>query len=579
MSSKTFGALNWEEPLHDGGLGCWLIEAQPDVAMRVKRILPRVQESRLGVIRVADSIEVARDIQWLISRWPLEMSPSVLSRLTQGAREHRQQGERVTDILSGVAEHAELPLAPDSDMTPRQYQRVAYDLLKATGGLLLADDLGLGKTLSCTLALADPDQRPALVVTLTGLPRQWLRELNKTFPDLAGHEVTKATPYDLTDAEGRTPDLIAMNYAKLAGWADHLAGRVKTVIFDEVQELRRDTSKRHAGALRVAAAADLVVGASATPVYNFGGEMYSILSVLRPDLVWDRQEFAREWCKSTYGLDSKTRIEDPAAFRQWLTDQGAMLRRTRPEVGFELPPVTMIEQYVDVDEKITADAASSATEIARLILDEGATHRERWVARSELDWRMRQATGVAKARFVADFTRLVLESEEKVILAGWHRDVWAIWMERLEDLRPVLYTGTESPAQKARAFDSFRDGDSRILMLSLRSGAGLDGLQDICNAIVFGELDWSPGVHKQVVGRLHRPGQLRPVSAYFCTTDFGADPYMSEVLNIKQMEADMLIDPEASVGAEVVDPSDHLARLAQAVLDGSTAHPKVSLGV
>lgn len=565
--TKFFGELDWEPPVH-GMSGFWLIDAQPDVAMRVKRILPRVQETRLGVIRVADADEVARDIEWMLDRWPMKTSDAVRERLAAGAERHRAQGERITAILSGQADHQGLVLAPEEAMTPRGYQRVAYDLARAGGGLLLADELGLGKTLSATISLSDPDLRPALVVTLTGLPRQWLRELGKTFPDLAGHEVTKATPYDLTDKDGRAPDLIAMNYAKLAGWASHLSGKVRTVIFDEVQELRREGSQKHAAAQRVASEADLVWGLSATPVYNFGGEMYSILSVLRPELVGSRSEFAREWCKSTYGLDSKTRIAEPAAFRQWLTDQGALLRRTRADVGFELPSVSLVEQYVDVDEKITADASSSAMEIARLILDQDATHRERWVARSELDWRMRQATGVAKARFVADFTRLVLESEEKVVLVGWHRDVWSIWQERLAEFNPVLYTGTESPAQKARAFDDFTAGRSRILMLSLRSGAGLDGLQDVCNAIVFGELDWSPGVHKQVIGRLHRPGQEHPVTAYFCVTDYGSDPYVTEVLNIKQMEADMLIDPEAVVGAEEIDPSDHLTRLAQAVLHG-----------
>jgi hypothetical protein len=34
-----------------------------------------------------------------------------------------------------------------------------------------------------------------------------------------------------------------MNYAKLLGWGDYLAGIVKTVIFDEMQELRRDESQ------------------------------------------------------------------------------------------------------------------------------------------------------------------------------------------------------------------------------------------------------------------------------------------------------------------------------------------------
>jgi hypothetical protein len=44
------------------------------------------------------------------------------------------------------------------------------------------------------------------------------------------------------------PDVLIIPYSKLRGWGDHLAGRVRTVIFDEVQELRRPTAKYEAAA-------------------------------------------------------------------------------------------------------------------------------------------------------------------------------------------------------------------------------------------------------------------------------------------------------------------------------------------
>lgn len=133
--------------------------------------------------------------------------------------------------------------------------------------------------------------------------------------------------------------------------------------------------------------------------------------------------------------------------------------------------------------------------------------------------------------------------------------------------RPVLYTGTESSAAKSRAFDSFCEGDSRVLMLSLRSGAGLDGLQESCQVVLFGELDWSPGVHKQVLGRLHRPGQRSPVTGYFCVSDYGADPAMMDTLDLKKLEAELLVNGgEADDGKfEEIDSrtkQDHLREMA-----------------
>ena len=64
-----------------------------------------------------------------------------------------------------------------------------------------------------------------------------------------------------------------------------------------------------------------------------------------------------------------------------------------------------------------------------------------------------------------------------------------------------------------------RAGRSRVLIMSLRSGAGIDGRQDVVSTLVFGELDWSPGPHKQAIRRARRPGQPKRCRAYFGTTD------------------------------------------------------------
>ena len=156
----------------------------------------------------------------------------------------------------------------------------------------------------------------------------------------------------------------------------------------------------------------------------------------------------------------------------------------------------------------------------------------------ELDMLVRQATGVAKAPYVASFVRLLLEAGENVVLFGWHREVYDIWLAGLASYNPRLYTGTESPTAKQEAVDQFRAGQCRVLIVSLRSGAGLDGLQDVCSTCVFGELDWSPAVHEQCIGRVHRDGQGRGVMAYFLVADEGSDPFVCELLGMKRSQVE-----------------------------------------
>lgn len=188
---------------------------------------------------------------------------------------------------------------------------------------------------------------------------------------------------------------------------------------------------------------------------------------------------------------------------------------------------------------------------------------------------MRQATGIAKAPYVAEFVRMLLESESeaKVVLAGWHRAVYDIWLEELKAYQPVLYTGTESERQKEESKRKFIDGLSQVLIISLRSGAGLDGLQySGCRTVVNGELDWSPAVHEQLEGRLDRDGQPGSVLSYYLISDFGSDPVVADVLGVKRQQLEGLRDPDGQRGLARLDTGGaHVKRLAEEFLKRKTA--------
>jgi len=110
------------------------------------------------------------------------------------------------------------------------------------------------------------------------------------------------------------------------------------------------------------------------------------------------------------------------------------------------------------------------------------------------------------------------------------------------------------------------NGETNLMILSLRSGAGLDGLQHRFSTVVFGELDWSHGIHDQVIGRLYREGQEHQVMAIFLVSEEGSDPVMIDVLGLKASEARGVIDPNLDVEVVETDP-DNLRKLAERFLD------------
>jgi hypothetical protein len=265
------------------------------------------------------------------------------------------------------------------------------------------------------------------------------------------------------------------------------------------------------------------------------------------------EEFYREW-------------QDKKALGTYLREQYAFLRRTKRDVGKELASVNKIVETVDYDE----NEVRSIEDLARQLAIQATTGSfvERGNAARELDMLVRHHTGVAKAKYVADFVRILVESGEPVVLFGWHRDVYDIWLERLADLKPAMYTGSETPNRKAKSAEAFLRGETDILIMSLRSGAGIDGLQKRCSTSVVGELDWSPAVHEQgPIGRLNREGQTSPVNVFFLVTNEGSDPPMMELLGLKSSIAAQIVDPLAGPQETHSDQS-HLQLLVQRYLTG-----------
>lgn len=161
----------------------------------------------------------------------------------------------------------------------------------------------------------------------------------------------------------------------------------------------------------------------------------------------------------------------------------------------------------------------------------------------ELDIFLRQATGVSKAHEVAAFVKILLDSGQTVVLAGWHREVYDMWMEDLKEYNPVFYTGKESVSKKNKSKQAFTSGETNLFIISLRSGVGLDGLQHMCNTVVYGELDYSPKVHDQLTGRVQRDGQQEIVTAYYMVTAFGSDPVMIDILGLKSSQSHGIVNP------------------------------------
>jgi SNF2 family DNA or RNA helicase len=538
-----------------------ITELLPHIRIRLKQLFPGVPKTSLPPYTLKDNPATAADLNWFMSRWPLEIDTPSIVHLNEQVENHSNTIRNVQE-LSRPDYQPPLITGFRNGYAPYPYQARAVELWRATGRLLLLDDVGLGKTVTALAGICEGWGLPAVVVVQPHLSQQWIMEYIRKFTHLSAHEVKDRNPRTLPEA-----DIYVFRYSNIGAWVDYaeVLG-CKTIIFDEIQELRHgDTTEKGKAAKIFCGVADNVIGLTATPIYNYGDEIFNVVEFVSPGALGSWYEFLLNWCDQR---GNRHIVHDPRALGSYLRDEGIVLRRLydSEEVALELPELRKMVVEVGWNEGDVESNVDLQIKLAMRVLH-GSFHESGASAR-ELDMMLRHDTGVAKARAVAGYVRnLLSERLKKVVLFGWHRDVYDIWLRELLDFNPVMFTGSETGAAKAKSIQAFTSSESRLLIMSLRSGAGIDGLQYIeAHDAVFGELDWSPKVHDQCIGRLRRFGQKYIVTAHFLHVNGGSDPVLMDVLGLKSSQSKGIVDPFDDVSEATTEDTSRMVILAKSIL-------------
>lgn len=551
---KNYGTIIFNKTTNE-----WILDKiEPHVVIKLKSLFPKIEKTAINPFKLKDSLEVSADLYWIFQRYSLKISKKDLLLLKDKSKNYHKNISNMENILVNKSYSLDSNLNIKDNIVIRPYQSQIAKILNLNKTLICGDDLGLGKTYSGIASILFNKKLPAAIVVQTHLTTQWLNKINEV-SHLKTHIIKSRTPYTLPDA-----DVYIFKYSILSGWTNIIeTGLFKTVVYDEIQELRagKATQKGQVSAL-LSKKADYNLGLSATPIYNYGDEIWNIYNILDENALGDRESFLREW--ATFG-GSKIIINDPKALGSYLRERFLLVRRTKHDVGQDLEPVNKLVYKVEYDENAVKDCMEIAKVLAMKTLN--GSFIEKGSAARELDLMLRQYTGVSKAKYVAEFVKVFLDNNEPIILVGWHRDVYDIWLKELKDYKPLMYTGSETTAQKQKNLNSYINGESNLLILSLRSGAGIDGLQKRSSIMVFGELDWSPQVHAQAIGRLYREGQTEKVMAIFLVSDFGSDPLIMDILGQKNNQSETIMNPTDTIDINPPTDESRIKLLAKKILE------------
>lgn len=442
-----------------------------------------------------------------------------------------------------------IPAPPGLAYLPYQKAGIAYALQRKD--TLIADDMGLGKSVESLGFLNVIKPKTTIIVCPATLIFNWRNEADKWlygFP--ADIFIVESKKQTIPKQDGL---VVIVNYEKLGGdtpLMNSIMNREWDVgIFDEAQYVKNPDSTRSRaiiGPNGVATKVKRSLFLTGTPIENYPKEIWPIAAFLNPAKFGNWWDFAKRYC-AAHEEDRKffnPKTQETYWKKVWVTEGSSnlgelqqrlrtacMVRRLKRDVLPDLPPKrrqlivlhdskkdwskdprfqrwqrVYDQKYEEVEAKLEASKTEeeykdSAKELEAIT----------GIAFTEMS-KVRHEVALAKLPLCIKYIDETLAAGTKnLVIFAHHRDV----IEALAAKYPeaaIVHGGTPSKGPKSReeAVKAFQEGRKKIFIGQTRA-AGVGITLTAADTVIFVEVDWVPGVVTQCEDRLCRIGQKKMV--------------------------------------------------------------------
>jgi superfamily II DNA or RNA helicase len=484
------------------------------------------------------------------------------------------------------------------DLHPYQLEP-ALAMLHGRRRVLIADEVGLGKTIQAGLLLAELEKRQttlrALIVCPVTLRPQWAAELSDRF----GLSCRVADRDGLVSI-GRTKSFGDSPWDTSGIWISsidflkqpHVAEALPVVpwdvlVIDEAHDMC-GTTERHDTCQALACRARHVLTLTATPhsgnaqrfdrllkLGQMGGDEVAVFRRTRVDLAIPVHRRVR-W-HGVRPSDCEARLLDTlesyerAVLREAgqshhgaailllsvlrkraLSTRAAFARSLRRRHEWRAPAASTAPPWTQPDLALDEDDHMRPDEDEALMADLGMKSGDERV------WLERLTTAAAYGpRHESKICRLCAfarRTGEPMVVFTEFRDSLEAVRQTLEREGPVAYLhGGQPPSERLHQLERFERHECRILIATDVAGQGLN-LQGTARWIIMLELPWNPAKLEQRIGRVDRIGQRRTVHATLLTSRHRAESTLLAVLSRRTLEARRVLGP--STFAMMAVPSE-----------------------
>jgi SWI/SNF-related matrix-associated actin-dependent regulator 1 of chromatin subfamily A len=423
------------------------------------------------------------------------------------------------------------------DLFPYQEEGAAF--LASKERACLFDEMGIGKTAQLIRALDVLGARRVIIVCPAAVREVWVGELRK-FARIPRKILKGADIQDLKLWLVGRADVLLLSYEMATTWAKRIEGDIfDALVFDEAHYLKSADALRTRAMLGhdcdgkrgLARWAAHVFMATGTPNPNDAADLWSMLRFTGATRL-TRKTFRDRYYKTRFGAYSE-RHEPRAEMLPELQQaiRSVSLRRTKKDVGLQLPPIWFTTHTVDGD----------ASDIRELLaghpgLEDAIVQAVNAGGLSFLDAQhistLRRLVGEAKAPAYTELLKEELRNGlDQVVVFGIHRRA----LDHIHSglvaggVSVVRFDGETTERDREDAVARFQLGAARVFLGNIRAaGTGLT-LTAGAHIDMF-ESSWAPADNLQAIMRVHRIGQDRHVTARFISLSKSIDETVNEVV-------------------------------------------------
>lgn len=418
-----------------------------------------------------------------------------------------------------------------------------------TNSVYNASEQGTGKTIMTAAVLNIMKLRRVLVIGPAVMSLVWEDELKKwsTVPRIT-HTVLSSTQTGAVE-KCAYADLVIMSYNMISHGLVWNKKKTRKVIKDGIlKELLRNPfdaivcDEFHYCKDRKSQRTQIVLGKlwpnaryhialSGTPFTTAVVDGFTAFNAMLPSKFPSFWDFARDYSYITKHRFGHTfyGIKRPKRLRKILR-RNFYIRYLKKDVLLDLPDKTF--QRISLPESYSVSAPDRAYEeqlkldaqIVRKAIEDDKTP---YIPPSLAEHRKEQ--GLKKLPPVIEFIRDKLEEGLPLIVFAWHKDCIARLREAFKEYEPAVITGATPMKLRKLEIKRFQGGDTDLFLGNMKAG-GIGVTLTRSSNVILAEVDWSPSTVSQATDRVHRIGQLDPVTIYYFVVRNSIDEVISSTV-------------------------------------------------